>query len=156
MCIYLSTYIHIHIYIYIYIYIYTQTYIHIYKILYIYIYLHTYISSSSSSCHTACTDLPNTLSPAISIIHHSLEVFQTKSCISTELLYIGSSWLSYLCSSIWRGPQKYIFYEFILTSPVVSHISGSSNFDSFHDGWYVAVQLLFCGVLPTGLVQYSS
>ncbi len=37
------------------------------------------------------------------------------------------------------------------TSPAVSHMSGSSNLDSFHDGWWVAVQLLFCRVLPPGL-----
>ena len=62
----------------------------------------------------------------------------------------------YLCSSMWRGPQKYIAYEFDLTSPAVSCMSGSSNLDSFHDGWLVAAQLLFCGVLAPGLVQYSS
>ena len=38
----------------------------------------------------------------------------------------------------------------------VSHLSGSSNLDSFRDGWLVAVQLLLCGVLPPGLVQYCS
>ena len=32
---------------------------------------------------------------------------------------------------------------------------GSSNFDSFRDGWLVAVQLL-CGVLSLGLVRYCS
>ena len=78
------------------------------------------------------------------------------SCISTELSYIGSSWLSYLCSSIWRGPQKYIAYKSVLTSSAVSRMSGSSNFDSFRDGWSVAIQLPFCWVLPPGLVQYSS
>ena len=68
-------------------------------------------------------------------LYHSRLVFQAKSCIGTELLYIGSSWLSCLCLSMWRSPQKYIAYEFVLTSPAVSHMSGSSNFDSFHDGW---------------------
>ena len=33
--------------------------------------------------------------------------------------YIGSSCL---CSSMWRGPQEYITYEFVLTSSAVSHI----------------------------------
>ena len=37
--------------------------------------------------------------------------------ISTELLYIGSSWSTCLCSSMWRGPQDYIAYEFVFTSP---------------------------------------
>ena len=37
-----------------------------------------------------------------------------------------------------------------------SRMSGSSNFDSFRNGWWVAVQLLLCWVLPPGLVQYCS
>ena len=40
--------------------------------------------------------------------------------------------------------------------PVVSRIFGWSNVDSFRDGWQVAIQLLLCGVLPPGLVQYYS
>ena len=43
--------------------------------------------------------------------------------------------VSCLCLSMWRGPQKYIPYELIPTSPAVSRMSGSSNFDSFCDGW---------------------
>ena len=35
-------------------------------------------------------------------------------------------------------------------------MSGLSNLESFCDGCYVAIQLLFCGVLPPGLVQYYS
>ena len=45
---------------------------------------------SSSSCRTASTDLPDPLSPPVSI-HHSWEVFKAISCISTELLYIVSN-----------------------------------------------------------------
>ena len=33
------------------------------------------------------------------------------------------------------GPQKYIAYEFVLISPALSRMSGSSNLDSFCDGW---------------------
>ena len=40
-----------------------------------------------------------------------------------------------LCSSMWRGPQDYVTYEFVPTSPAVSRMSGSSNLDSFRDGW---------------------
>ena len=54
------------------------------------------------------------------------------------------------------GPLEHIVYEFVLTSPAVSRMSGSSYFDSFSDGWLVATQLLFCGMLLPGLVQYSS
>ena len=55
---------------------------------------------------------------------------------------------------MWRGPSEYITYEILPTSPAVSCMSGSSNLDSFHDGWKLAVQLLLCGVLPSGLVLY--
>ena len=49
-------------------------------------------SSSSSSCHAASTDLPDPLSPPISIVHHSREVFMATFCIGTELFCIGSNW----------------------------------------------------------------
>ena len=110
----------------------------------------------SSSCRAASMDFPDLLSPPVSIVHRPREGFQATSYIGTELLYIGSSWSSNLCSSMWRGPLEYIAYEFALTSPVVSHMSGSSNLDSFRDRWKVAVHLLLCGVLPPCLVQYSS
>ena len=112
--------------------------------------------SSSSSYHAASMDLPDPLSPPVSIVHRSREIFKAISCIGTVLLYIGSSWSPCLCSSLWRDPPKYIAYESVLTSPTVSCMSGSSNFGSFHDGWWVAVQLLFCGVLPPEVVQYCS
>ena len=47
-------------------------------------------------------------------VHHSLGVFKAMSCIGKELLYIGSYWPSCLCSSMWRGPQENITYEFIV------------------------------------------
>ena len=55
---------------------------------------------SSSSCRTVSTDLPDTLQPPVSIVHCSRKVFNAISSISTELLYIGSSWLTCLCSSM--------------------------------------------------------
>ena len=42
-------------------------------------------------------------------------------------LYAFSSWSSYLCTSMWRGPQEYITYELVPTSPAVSCMSGLSN-----------------------------
>ena len=77
--------------------------------------------------------LPARIPLTLSRHHRSQEVFQATSCIGTELLYVGSSWLSNLCSSIWRGPQDYTAYKFILTSPAVSCMSGSSKLNSFHD-----------------------
>ena len=50
-----------------------------------------------------------------------------------------SSWFFCLCSSMWRGPQECITYELLLTSAAVSCMPGSSNFDSFRDGWLVAL-----------------
>ena len=55
--------------------------------------------------------------------------------IGTELLYVGSSWSSCLSSAMWRGPQEYITHELVHTSPAVFRMSGSSNLDSFHDGY---------------------
>ena len=91
--------------------------------------------SSSLLCCAARMDLPDPHSPPISIVHCSREVFKAISCISTELLYIGSSWSSCLCSFMWRSPQEYIPYEFILTSPAVFHMSASSYFYIF--SWWV-------------------
>ena len=91
--------------------------------------------SSSSSYHAISTDIPNPLSPLLLIVHcFRLDLKATPS-ISAELLYVGSSWSSCLCSSMWRGPLEYITYELAPTSPAVSRMSGSSNFDSFRDGW---------------------
>ena len=41
-----------------------------------------------SSC-AASMDFPDPLRPFVSIVHCSWKVFQTTSCISTELLYIA-------------------------------------------------------------------
>ena len=86
----------------------------------------------SSSCRAASTDLPPPLSPPIYIVHRSWEFFKAISCIGT---YIGSSWSSCLCSSMWRGLWEFVAYEFVLTSLAVSGMSGSYNLDSFRDRW---------------------
>ena len=75
------------------------------------------------------------ISLTLSHLHRFRYVFKATSCMSTELLYIGSYWSSCLCSPLWRGLQEYVMHEFIPTSPAVSRMSGSSNFDSFRDGW---------------------
>ena len=102
---------------------------------------------SSSSCPTISTDIPDPFSTLFPIVHCFRLVFRATSHIGTEL-YAGSSWASCLCSSMCRGPPEYI------TSPAVSRMSDSSNFDNFRDGWQVVVQLLLCS--PPGLVQYCS
>ena len=109
-----------------------------------------------SSCRATSMDLPEPLQQPVSIIHRSQLVFNATPCIGTEMLHIGSSWSSCLCSSMWSGQHEYVTYEFVPTSPSVSCMSGSSNLDSFRDSWYVAVQLLLCVVLLPGLGQYCS
>ena len=46
------------------------------------------------------------LLPPVSIVHRYREVFQATSCIDSELLYIGSSWSSYLCLSIYLKTRR--------------------------------------------------
>ena len=82
-------------------------------------------TSSLLSCRAISTDIPNPFSPP----------FRTTSHIGTELLYVGSSWSSCLCLSMGRGPQEYVTYEFVPTSPAVSRMSSLFKLDSFHDGW---------------------
>ena len=94
-----------------------------------------YVITSSSLCRTISTDIPDPFSSPFFIVHYFQQVFQATYRIVTELLYIGSSWSSCLRSSMWRGPQEYITYEFFPTSPAVSHMSGSFNLDNFRDGW---------------------
>ena len=87
------------------------------------IYIYIYISS----CHAINTEIPDPLSPPLFIVHHFRQVFRVTTCIYTELLYVGLSWLSCLCSAMWRGPQEYITYDLVPTSPAMSCMSGSSN-----------------------------
>ena len=57
-------------------------------------------------------DLLDPLSPPVLIIHCSGEVFKAISCISRELLYIGSSWSFWLCSFIWRVHRSMSFKNY--------------------------------------------
>ena len=110
----------------------------------------------SSSCRATSTDIPDPLSPLLPIVHRLWQVFRATSRILTQLLYVCSSWSSCFCSAICGGPQEYITYEIVLASPAVCCMSGASKLDSIRDGRQVAVQLVPCGVLPPGLVQYCS
>ena len=92
-------------------------------------------SSSSSSCRAISADISDPLSPPLPIVHCFRQVFRATSPIGAKLLYVGLSWSSCLYSPMWRGPQEYITYELVPTFPAVSHMSGSSNFDSFRGGW---------------------
>ena len=97
----------------------------------IYMYIYIYISS----WHAASTDFPDPLSPLVTLIYRSRQIIHATSCISTELLQIGFSLWPKLCSSVWGCQQKYIAYEFVLTSVAMSHMFCSSKFGNFLDGW---------------------
>ena len=62
------------------------------------------ISSSSSSCCTASTDIPDPLSPLLPIVHRFWQVFRATSRILNEQLYVCSRWSSCFSSAICWGP----------------------------------------------------
>ena len=117
---------------------------------------HFCIDRYSLSCRAGSTDIPDHRFPPLHIIHRFWQVFRSTSRILTWLLYVCSSWSACFCLAICGGPQEYITDESVLASPAVSCVSGSSNLYSFRDECQVAVQLVSCGVLPPGLVQYCS
>ena len=119
--------------------------------LYIYIYIYIHISS-----HAARTDFLDSLSPFIPIIYHFQQVFQTTSCVSTELLYISSCWSPNTGMSMCRRLLENITYEFVFASPTVSCMSFPSYLDGFRDRRWVVLQLLFHWMLFLGFVQCSS
>ena len=82
------------------------------------------------------------LSPPLPIIHCFQQVFRATS----PYQHRAAEWKFLLV----------ILPELIPTSPAVSRMSGSSDLDSFQDGWLVTTQLLLCRVLPPELVQYCS
>ena len=129
-----------------------------------------WIRSSSSSCSTASTDIPDTLSPLLPIIHpvsfipyyssssspiihhhhHVVPLALISQKLSRHfslsfilyphiatvcmfelvvLLLLGQMWGSIGVNHLWVRPAF----------PAASCMSVSSNFDSFRDGWQVAV-----------------
>ena len=56
--------------------------------------------SSSASCCAISTDILDPLSPPLPIVHSFPRVFRDTSRDGTDLLYVGSSWSSCLCSSM--------------------------------------------------------
>ena len=57
----------------------------------------------SSSCRAISTDIPVSLLPHLPIVHCFRQILRVTSCIGTELLYVGSSWMSCVCSSMKKG-----------------------------------------------------
>ena len=71
------------------------------------------------------------LSSSVTIIHLSQQVFQTTSCLHTELMKISSYWLATTGTYMCRGSEKKITYGFFLVSPALFHISCLSNWFVF-------------------------
>ena len=71
-------------------------------------------------------------------------VIQVTSCNCIELLYIGSSWSFNLCSSVWRGPQLYIAYEFVSINPF-------NNLDAWH--FFFRCKTTVCTFLSIGFTS---
>ena len=91
------------------------------KCKYIYIYIYIIVIINMLCCQQQGSLDP--LSPPVSNIHRSQDVFQGISYIGTTLLYIGFCWSSCLCSSMWRSPQEYTTDEFIIKCPAVSRLT---------------------------------
>ena len=100
--------------------------------IYIYIYICYHFHHP---CHAISFDILDLFSPHLPIPHCFQQILRATSRIGTELLYVGSGWTSCFCSCMERGPQEYITYELVPTSPAVTRVSVSSNLDSFRYGW---------------------
>ena len=107
--------------------------------------------SSSSSCRTISTDISDPFTPPFSIIHCFRQVFRATSRIDTELQYVDSSWSSCLCSSMWRGQEEYVIYEFVPTSSAASCMSDSSKWIVFVMGGKWPYSCCFVGCCPQDL-----
>ena len=111
---------------------------------------------SSSSWHAISTDIPDPFSPTFSTVHYFQQVYWATSRIYTELLNVGSRWSSCFCSSMWRGPQEYVTYELVPTSPAVSCSLVGVTWIFFVMGSKWPYNCDFVGWCPPGLVQYCS
>ena len=136
-----------------YFHIFISTYYWIYKFSFIsHIYIYIYISS----CRTASMDLLDPLSPPISIVHRSWDVFKAIFSIGTDMLYIGFSWLSCLCSSMWRVHWSISLMSSSLLLEQCHACLVRLTWIEFVLGVRWPYSCCFCRLLPPGLVQYCS
>ena len=89
--------------------------------------------SSSSSCPAISTDISDPISPHLPIDHCFWQVLKATSRIVAAVCRFELNVLPLLVHV--RGSTEIITYELVPTSPAVSCMSGSSNFDCFRDGW---------------------
>ena len=102
----------------------THTHTHTHTYIYIYVYI-----CYNNDISLARISLNPSLHPSLSFIApgRSSRLYPVSAQSCCILVLTGRPKFS--------RPQEYIAYEFVLTSPAVSCMSGSSNEDSFRDGW---------------------
>ena len=115
----------------------------------LYIYISLYISLS---CRAVRTNLSDSLS--ICLYHPSLQASLLDDIRCPYWVVVDS--LLLVVQHVRRGSSKNVVYEFVLTSRAVSGISYPSNLDGFRNGSSVVVNLMHCGMLFPGFVQYDS
>ena len=106
-------------------------------------------------------------------------IFRNWLFISIRLFLVGTTWcIWYLCvfwsicrilrsenrpffiivltwsASLWLVWKLAHSFQLVIPSLALSRMSGSSIFESVLDWWKMVAQLLLCGVLPPGIVQY--
>ena len=93
---------------------------------YIYIYIYIYIIIMSRHQHGSLWSSPATLlcRPSLPVGLQGYIQYRHRAVC----MYVLTGRPAFACPSMWRGPQEYITYEFVPTSPAVS---GSSKLDSF-------------------------
>ena len=106
--------------------------IHIYIYSHIYTYIYMYIIMSHHQHGYFSPFLATPLHRPLLLAGPQCYIqYQHRAVVCRCELDVGSS----LCLSMWRSSQEYITYEFIPTSPAMSCISASFNFDGFRNVW---------------------
>ena len=93
--------------------------------------------NTSSSCCATGTDIPDPLSPLLTIVHRLWWIFRATSSHSC-CMYVRAGRPAFTRAYV-GVPQVYITYELVPASPAVTCMSGSSDLDSLRDGRRVVV-----------------
>ena len=109
--------------------------LYIYIYIYIYIYMNISSSLSSSSSCGANTNFLESLSPFVPIIYRSQQVFQTTSCVCTELLLISS------CGSTNTATLENITCEFVLAVSLTPYSSYTHTHTHTHTHIYIYIYI---------------
>ena len=83
-----------------------QSFIFLFSVSHCYLLHHHEAPPAQNSLTLSCHPSLSSIAPGRSSRLHPY--------ISTELLYIGSSWWSCFCLFLWRGPQEHVAYELYL------------------------------------------